>query len=155
MTRLSVSICTFLLIISALSCSRMPESVISPSLSIEKSDNGFTGNFTAGLHNENPQRAFEKFRARISILDEKNSIIMEIPVNFETVLPFETAVVQKKFSIKNEKCGEFLRLIHRKESELTETNSSVNGFLDSRKVLLKDVQTHTVAITKLLESRRK
>jgi len=149
------AILSLLLITSGVSCTKTPEKVISPSISIKKSGSTISANLTGGILNKNPNDAIMNYSAELYILDNDKNPVLQLPVNFKTILPFETAVIQKKIDVNEAEADRIFLLIHRKKSskELPD-NLPVNGFIDSKKVFLKEIKLKTVNISDLLKEKR-
>ncbi len=145
------------LILSVVSCTKPPRSVINPAISVFQSKDNFSANFAGGIFNPNPNVALVDFSGDIALLDKAGKAVTKFSFKLDAILPFETGEVKKSLEIapnNSPKNKFFSRLLEAKGGADAAQKNGKTVFLTQKQVILYNVKFKTMTIDKLLRSKK-
>ena len=152
----SISLSVFLIacICAFSGCAKAPDQVSSPGikidLKIENNAEKYTAVITGGIKNENPQTVFTDFRAVVKIINSNSEIVLSFPVEFKTILPFRTAIVEKNIALNDKDVQPLLDALSIDREKLQNSKTSGGNFIDERNIILDDADYDKKDITDFL-----
>ena len=153
----AVLLCAAALIFS--SCAKIPQEVVSPAISVKavKGENAemVKLNFTGGIKNENDSTVFLNVKGEIAVMDSSRNILLTLPFELPSVLPFETGIIQKEITGTREEITPLLKDSGIDAEKFFADNGSENFFPDDSKIELKKLSLEKKGIVEILEGKIK
>jgi hypothetical protein len=141
------------------SCAKIPQEIVSPAISVkavkgEKAEM-VNLNFTGGLKNENDSTVFLNVKGEIAVMDSSENILLTVPFELPSVLPFETGIIQKEISATREEITPLLKESGIDTEKFFKNYGSENFFPDDNKIVLKKLSLEKKGIVEILEGKIK
>lgn len=153
----TVLLCAAVLIFS--SCAKIPQEVVSPAISVKAVKGGEAEmvnlNFTGGIKNENDSTVFLNVKGEIAVMDRSSNVLLTVPFELPSVLPFETGIIQEELSGTKEKIAPLLNEAGIDTEKFFKTGESENFFPDDNKIVLKKLSLEKKGIVEILEEKVK
>ena len=141
------------------SCAKIPQEVVSPAISVQAVAGEKAGmvnlNFTGGLKNENDSTVFLNVKCEIAVMDSSENILLTVPFELPSVLPFETGIIQEVISRTKDEITPLLTDSGIDAEKFFADNGSENFFPDDNKIVLKKLSLEKKGIVEILEGKIK
>lgn len=141
------------------SCAKIPQEVVSPAISVNAVKGEEAGmvnlNFTGGLKNINDSTVFLNVKGEIAVMDSSENIVLTVPFELPSVLPFETGIIQEEISATREEITPLLKDSGIDTEKFFKNYESENFFPDDNKVILKKLSLEKKGIVEILEGKIK
>jgi len=140
-------------------CAKIPQEIISPSLSLKAGAADEAGmvslNFTGGLKNDNDSTVFLNVKGEVAVMDSNNNPILLVPFDLPSILPFETGIVQVRMEKDRGELEPLMKEMGIDFDGLVKNGESANRFPDENKVVLKNLSLEKKGIVEILEGKMK
>jgi len=140
-------------------CAKIPQEIISPSLSLKAGAAGEAGmvslNFTGGLKNENDSTVFLNVKGEVAVMDNKNNPVLLVPFTLPSILPFETGVVQVRLVKDRVELEPLMKEMGIDFDLLVKEGEPANRFPDENKVVLRNLSLEKKGIVEILKGKIK
>jgi hypothetical protein len=141
------------------SCAKIPQEVVSPAISVKAVKGEEAGmvnlNFTGGLKNINDSTVFLNVKGEIAVMDSSENIVLTVPFELPSVLPFETGIIQEEISATQDEITPLLKDSGIDTEKFFKNYGSENFFPDDNKVILKILSLEKKGIVEILEGKIK
>ena len=140
-------------------CAKIPQEIISPSLSLKAGAADEAGmvslNFTGGLKNENDSTVFLNVKGEVAVMDSKNNPILIVPFTLPSILPFETGIVQVRVVKERGELEPLMKEMGIDFEGLEKNGEPANRFPDENKIVLKNLSLEKKGIVEILKGKIK
>ncbi|MBN2160641.1 MAG: hypothetical protein JW807_14730 [Spirochaetes bacterium] len=142
-----------------LSCAKLPEKLISPTLKIETSvkDNkeAYKLMLSTGLHNENSDTALVDVKGNIVFTDPADSggRVLSFPFELPVILPFDTGIIEIEKLFSEEEIMPLVNLMGADKEKLQNDGGLERSLTDDKNVALELTDYQKKSILDLLKEK--